>query len=141
MKQTRSLSEFSCLSEYTRLYPNCSVSEETNATFDPGDYGIPPGGPGDPPDPGSTTTSSPVDLTAQVMDYMKENKFNKWKALDNDTEMEEKFYKEMDDNHEASMAYANVAVRLTPEELEEFGHHKDDMIISCHYMGMACSPK
>ena len=41
MKQTRSLSEFSCLSEHTRLYPsNASISGtlEPNAILEPNAY-------------------------------------------------------------------------------------------------------
>ena len=65
---------------------------------------------------------------------------DRWKALENDTAMAASFYQEMDDSFEAAVAYANVAVQMTPEELEDYGHHKDDMILSCHYKGMACSP-
>ena len=85
-------------------------------------------------------TNETFDMEAYVKDFMKTQNFNRWKALENDTEMEEEFYKEMDESYEASMAYATVAVGMTAEELEEFGHHKDDLILSCHYMGMACSP-
>jgi hypothetical protein len=44
--------------------------------------------------------------------YMKQNSFNKWDALENDTEIAEQFYSEMDDSHMASFAYSLTAVRI-----------------------------
>ena len=87
-----------------------------------------------------TDPTEALDLSSMIKDYMKNQNFNKWKALENDTEMEERFYQEMGDSHMAAMAYANVAVQMTPKDLEDFGHHKDDLILSCHYLGKACSP-
>ena len=39
MKQTRSLSEFSCLSEYTRLYPNAPMTFAIVFEFSCASYG------------------------------------------------------------------------------------------------------
>lgn len=43
---------------------------------------------------------------------MKENSFNKWDTLENDTELAEQFYSEMDDSHMAIFAYSSIAVRI-----------------------------
>lgn len=73
-------------------------------------------------------------------DYMSARSFNRWDALENDTEMEEKFYSEMDDAHVAMFAYSSIATTLTTDELKSYGHQKDDLIMSCTWKGLACSP-
>lgn len=45
-----------------------------------------------------------------MKDFMKKNSYNKWDALENDTEIAEKFYSEMDDSHIASFMYSSNAV-------------------------------
>ncbi|KAH3701061.1 hypothetical protein DPMN_076044 [Dreissena polymorpha] len=72
---------------------------------------------------------------------MKKNDFNKWNVLRNNTEMAKAFYRSMDDNHVAIIAYSDVAANMSGSELRTYGHQSEDMIISCTWQGMACSPE
>ncbi|WAR16926.1 SCNNG-like protein, partial [Mya arenaria] len=73
--------------------------------------------------------------------YMQQRSFNKWNALENDTETAEQFYADMDDSHTAKLAYATMAATLRTDEFKKYGHQIEDLLISCVYQGMACSPK
>ncbi|XP_052253065.1 amiloride-sensitive sodium channel subunit gamma-like [Dreissena polymorpha] len=75
-----------------------------------------------------------------VLSLMKKNDFNKWNVLRNNTEMAKAFYRSMDDNHVAIIAYSDVAANMSGSELRTYGHQSEDMIISCTWQGMACSP-
>ncbi|XP_052259151.1 amiloride-sensitive sodium channel subunit beta-2-like [Dreissena polymorpha] len=76
----------------------------------------------------------------EISSLMQKNDFNKWNVLRNNTEMAEDFYRSMDDGHVAILAYSDVAANMNGEELRTYGHQSEDMIISCTWQGMACSP-
>jgi len=72
---------------------------------------------------------------------MQEKSFSKWDALENDTEIAEEFYAEMSDSHTAMFAYATKGAALPTEEFRKYGHKIEDLLISCSWQGISCSPK
>ncbi|KAL4218107.1 ligand-gated sodium channel [Mactra antiquata] len=72
--------------------------------------------------------------------FLQSNSYNRWDALENDTEVAKQYYEEMDDSYLASFKYSSVAATMTDEELEKYGHRKKDLIMSCVWQGKACSP-
>ncbi|XP_053382877.1 degenerin unc-8-like [Mercenaria mercenaria] len=75
-----------------------------------------------------------------MKNYMKANSFNKWDALENDTDIAREFYSEIDDSHMASFAYSSAASTMSTDEFQWYGHQKRDLILSCTWQGMSCSP-
>ncbi|XP_045167548.2 amiloride-sensitive sodium channel subunit alpha-like [Mercenaria mercenaria] len=75
-----------------------------------------------------------------MKNFMKTNSFNKWDALENDTDIAEQFYSEMGDSHMAAFAYSSVAASINTQEFKSYGHQKQDMILSCSWQGTSCSP-
>ncbi|XP_045182436.2 amiloride-sensitive sodium channel subunit alpha-like [Mercenaria mercenaria] len=75
-----------------------------------------------------------------LRNYMKNNSFNRWNILENDTDIAKEFYSELDDSFIASFAYSSVAATMRTRRFRRFGHQKRDLILSCSWQGMSCSP-
>lgn len=62
-----------------------------------------------------------------------------WDGLQNES-VAETFYKTSSSEIIATSAYASIALLENDDNIEEFGHQKTDMIISCVFSGHQCSP-
>ncbi|KAL3891467.1 hypothetical protein ACJMK2_003729 [Sinanodonta woodiana] len=79
-------------------------------------------------------------MEAEMQEYMKNNSFKKWEALENET-LARAFYYSMDAGFIATFAYSSIAMKLDSKFIESYGHQKDDLIMSCKWQGMQCSPE
>lgn len=81
------------------------------------------------------------DFDNEMETQMKAEEFNRWKMLENNTEMAQKFYGEMDESFMAKFAYSDTAANMSDSEVIKYGHQIENLIMTCTWKGMRCSPQ
>ncbi|XP_060066508.1 acid-sensing ion channel 1-like [Ylistrum balloti] len=88
----------------------------------------------------STTGTTPSSTTESMLDRMKENDFNVWEALSDPTTADS-FYNTKSSDITNTLAYSGFAATIDENELEDYGHQIEDLLMSCTFQGYPCSTK